>query len=275
VGDPSRALTGKRIVVTRSAGECEPLSAMLRARQAVPVIFPLIEFARPEDCVSLDAALAEIYRFDWVLFTSGQAVKAVSERLAGIDVPIGSKSLSEIRCAAVGPGTAQIARQAGFRVNYVAERHTGVSLARELGLRVKNCNVLLPRSDRANPDLPAALKQQGGMVTEVVAYRTVRPQKLNQSVLTAILSGETDAILFYSPSAVHHFEELVGRLRFQMLPETTAIAAVGPVTAAALRNTGVERIEVAADTTDAAVIEVLERHFVVRMNPAPAGAKRA
>jgi uroporphyrinogen-III synthase len=238
------------------------------------MIFSLIEFARPEDCVSLDAVLAEIYRFDWVIFTSGQAVKAVAQRLAEAKFTLGGKNLSEIRCAAVGPGTAHVARQAGFRVNYVAETHSGVSLARELGSQVKGCTVLLPRSDRANPDLPAALRQQGALVTEVVAYRTIRPQSVNEGMLTAILSGEADAILFYSPSAVHHFEEIVGRSRFQMLQETMAITAVGPVTAAALRDTGVERIEVAADTTGGAVIDALERHYAVRMNPAPAGAKR-
>jgi uroporphyrinogen-III synthase len=275
VGETSRALAGKRVVITRSAEECQQLAAMIQRRGAVPVIFPLIEFAPPEDLASFDAALKGIFRFDWILFTSGQTVKAVSHRLAELTALKEGASPSDIRCAAVGPGTAEAAKLAGFRVHYVAQIHNGAALAHELGTRIKNSRLLLPRSDRANPDLPEALKLEGAIVTEVVAYRTVKPHNLDESVLASILSGEADALLFYSPSAVRHFSEVAGRSRFQVLQETMAITAVGPVTAAALRHTGIQRIEVAADTTSSAVIAALENHFSSPVNSAPAGAKRA
>ncbi len=274
MGETSRALAGKRVVVTRSAEESESLSNLLASRGAVPIVFPLIEFGLPENSSALDQALAEIHRFDWIIFTSSQAVTEVSKRIAELKLKIG-KSGCDIRCAVVGPRTAEAAKLTGFRVNYVAETHNGVALAQELGARVKGCTVLLPRSDRANADLPAALQQQGAIVSEVVAYRTMRPQKANEGALAAIFSGEADALLFYSPTAVHHFEEIVGRSRFQVLQETMAIAAVGPVTAAALRETGIERIEVAADTTSLAVMDALEKCFSVGRNPAPAGTKQA
>lgn len=274
MGETSRALAGKRIVITRSAEESEPLAALLRAYGAVAVILPLLAFEPPKDWAPLDAAMVAVQKYDWIIFTSGQAVRAVMNRARELQLPSGAVA-SGSKCAAVGPGTAATAKSEGFRVEYVAETHNGLALVQEMGSRVKGCAVLLPRSDRASPDLPAALKQQGAIVSEVVAYRTTRPQDVDEGALTAILSGEADAILFYSPSAVHHFEEIVGRSRFQVLQETMAITAVGPVTAAALGDTGVQRIQIAADPTNSAVIEALENHFSAGMNPTTAGAKRA
>jgi uroporphyrinogen III methyltransferase/synthase len=159
-------------------------------------------------------------------------------------------------------------------VEYVAVTHNGVALANELGSKVQGAKALLPRSDRANPDLPAALKRYGAQVTEVIAYRTVRPTESHQDSLKRIAAGQADAILFFSPSAVQHFAELVGAEKFRALQDTLAIAAVGPVTAKALREAGVERVVVSADTTTVAVVEALEKHFAAA-KAAPAGAKQA
>ena len=89
-----------------------------------------------------------------------------------------------------------------------------------------------------------------------------------------MLDGQADAILFFSPSAVQHFAELVGAEKLPKIQDRLAITAVGPVTAKALREAGVERIVVASDTTTASVIDALEKHFAAA-KVAPAGAKRA
>jgi uroporphyrinogen-III synthase len=159
-------------------------------------------------------------------------------------------------------------------VAYVAVTHSGVALANELGSKLQGTRVLLPRSDRANPDLPAALTRFGAQVTEVIAYRTLRPAETDQDGLEKILNGQADAILFFSPSAVQHFAELVGATRFDELQGKLAVTAVGPVTANALREAGVKRAVVAQDTTAVSVIEALEVHFAAA-KAAPAGVKRA
>ncbi len=173
-----------------------------------------------------------------------------------------------------GPVSAEAARQAGLTVEYVAETHTGAALAEELGNRLQGAKVFLPRSDRANPDLPAALKRYGAQVIEVIAYRTLRPTATDERNLRQIADGAADAVLFFSPSAVHHFAELFGGEQLRGLQDKLAITAVGPVTSSALREAGVSRAVVAADTTAAAVIEVLEKHFAGTVKPAQAGAKR-
>jgi len=268
-----KSLAGKRIVITRSAAQSEVLARELSARGAIPVVIPLVSFADPEDFAPFDAALAEIEGFDWMILTSAQAVRAVVKRGEELKRSL-VRSESKPRIACVGPVTGETARQAGFQVEYVAETHSGAGLAGELGNRLQGSKIFLPRSDRANPDLPSALSRYGAEVTEVIAYRTLRPSAVDERHLRQIAEGSTDAVLFFSPSAVQHFGELLGSEEFRALQDKLAIAAVGPVTANALRGAGVRRPVISADTTAAAVVEALEEHFAGTMKQASAGAKR-
>ena len=269
----STGLAGKRIVITRAAGQSEALARELTVRGAIPVVLPLVSFAEPEDFAPLDAALGEMQQFDWMILTSAQAVRAVVKRGEELKLNL-IRAASKLQIGCVGPVTAEAARHAGFRVEYIAETHTGTGLAAELGQRLQGAKVFLPRSDRANPDLPPALEQHGAVVTEVVAYRTLRPTAINERNLKQIADGAVDAILFFSPSAVQHFAELCGGEQLWALQDKLAIAAVGPVTANALREAGMRRFVVSADTTAAAVIEALERHFAGAVKQEKAGAKR-
>lgn len=268
-----KALAGKRIVITRSAAQSEALARELSARGAIPVVIPLVSFADPEDFAPFDAALAEIQRFDWMILTSAQAVRVVVKRGEELKLSL-TRSENKPRIACVGPVTAEAARQAEFRVEYVAETHTGAGLADELGSRLQGATVFLPRSDRANPDLPSSLKRYGAEVMEVTAYRTLRPSTVDVGQLRQIAGGGTDAVLFFSPSAVQHFGELLGSDQLHALEVRLAITAVGPVTAHALREAGVRRPVISANTTAAAVVEALEEHFAGSMKQASAGAKR-
>jgi len=266
-------LAGKRIVITRAALQSKALSKQLSALGAIPEILPLVAFAEPGNFTPLDAALAQMERFDWVIFTSGQAVRAVVARSKNLSVPLGRTGKKPL-FATVGPVGAESVRQAGLPVEYVADTHNGVALADELGKRLRGKSVFLPRSDRGNPDLPAALKRHGAQVTEAVAYRTLQPADVDKRNLRRIAAGEADAILFFSPSAVHNFAELAGVGHLRGVQDRLAITAVGPVTAGALREAGVERMVVAADTTAAAVVRALEEYFAGTIQRSAAGVKR-
>jgi uroporphyrinogen-III synthase len=267
-------LAGKRIVITRSAAQSEVLAREFSVRGAIPVVLPLVAFAEPEDFAPLDEAIKGIDQFDWMILTSAQAVRALDKRREELKRGL-IQSGSKLRIACVGPVSAEAARQAGFPVEFVAETHTGAGLAEELGKRLSGARIFLPRSDRANPDLPPALKRHGAQVTEVVAYRTLRPTDVGQRDLRQIAEGAADAVLFFSPSAVQHFAELFGGEQLRVLQDKLAITAVGPVTANALRQAGAQRIVMAGDTTAGAVVAALEKHFAASAGQAPAGAKRA
>ena len=267
------SLAGKRVVITRAAAQSEVLAKEFSALGALPVVLPLVSFAEPEDFTPLDRAIADMQQYDWLILTSAQTVRALVQRANALQRSLVSSS-APLRVACVGPVTAEAARNAELRVEYVAMTHNGVGLANELCSKLQGAKVLLPRSDRANPDLPAALKRYGAQVTEVIAYRTLRQTESDQDTLKKIVAGSAKAILFFSPSAVQHFAELAGAENLRMIQDTLAITAVGPVTAKALREAGVERIVVAPDTTASSVIDALEKHFAAA-KAAPAGAKRA
>lgn len=260
-------------MITRTWSQSAELASQFEAYKAIPIVRPLISFADPEDFRPLDAAISDLVRFDWVVFTSAEAVRAIARRFKKLGCSL-QRAGSNPQVASVGPVTAEEAKRNNLEVDYVAQTHNGVALAQELGDRVQGKKVLLPRSDRAKRDLPEALKRHGAEVTEVIAYRTLRPTESDQRKFDEIANGGADAILFFSPSAVEHFGQLLGVQPFRALQDKLVIAAVGPVTAKALCEVGVERIVVASDTTAVSVIDALEKHFAAA-KAAPAGARQA
>ena len=253
-------LAGRRVVITRAALQSSELYEKLSSSGAVPIVLPLISFAPPDSYGPMDAALLQWKRFDWAMFTSAYGVQAVASRATRLGRDL-KKGGAPPYVAVVGPATKQKAEEAGLYVEHVARSHVGVALADEIGEQLRGKRVLLPRSDRANPDLPTALQGLGAQVTEVVAYRTIRPSDADQERIANIAKGEADAILFFSPSAVSTFVELVGRERLGALQNRVAITAIGPVTARALREARVQRIVMASEATAAAVVRALEGCF--------------
>ena len=254
------ALFGHRIVITRAIEQSSDLVAKLESRGAIPISLPLVAFSTPENFAPLDAALHRWQEFDWVLFTSANAVQSVAQRAAGTNLGILRPS-SRPQIAAVGPATSEAAVKAGLHVVYTAKTHLGLALAEELAQQLRNKSVFLPRSDRANPDLPAALKKLGANVTEVVAYHTLPPTNVDRARVTEVLDENSDAALFFSPSAVNNLSGLIGKESLIQLQNKIAIAAVGPVTTAALRNHGITNVITSAETTADAIISALENHF--------------
>jgi uroporphyrinogen-III synthase len=271
IGSP---LAGKTVLVTRAAAQSNQLCEELNARGAIVKLLPLISFAPPENYDALDSALGGIGSFDWILFTSVNVVQAVEKR--GDQIAQGIRTAMKLpHAAAVGPVTADAAEAAGFSVEYVAAEHSGAGLARELGEELRGRRVFLPRSDRANPDLPGALRRCGALVTEVVAYRNLPPSDADREKLQETLKDGVDGILFYSPSAVQNFVELAGRERLETLQGRVLMVAIGPTTANALIAAGIQRIARAADTTTKAVVEALEGHLARTKKRSIAGVKDA
>ena len=269
----SSPLAGKRVVVTRAAEQSAEVVRQLTSRGAVPLVLPLLSFAAPEDCAPLESAISQLPQFDWVIFTSANAVRAVAARAAALGC-CQSKGTKGLKVAAVGPATAEAAEEAGFCVAHVATTHRGVALAHELGEMVRDKKVFLPRSDRANSDLSLVLRQCGAHISEVIAYRTVAPNSGDAEKWGEVFNGGADAILFFSPSAVSHLTKHLALGQFADAQNRMAFVAIGPVTAKALRNAGVKRLAVAEDATPAAAVEALEDYFVGKNKQISGGVKR-
>ena len=122
-----KPLAGKRIVVTRAPDQAGELVRTLEHMGAEIVALPAVAFESPVDSKPLDRALGELRSFDWVLFTSQNAVRFVALRLEQLGLPPTIR-----RVATVGPATEEAARLQGFHVDYVATNHTAHALAQRI-----------------------------------------------------------------------------------------------------------------------------------------------
>jgi uroporphyrinogen-III synthase len=269
--DAANVLKGKRVVVTRALEQSESLVKGLRDAGAVPVVVPMVTFGAPDDVTAVDAAIREAGDFDWMLLTSQNALRALQERVEDLGSRL-ADAFRGVHIAAVGPATADVARNAGLSVEYVAVKHRGVELAEELGERIRGKRVFLPRSDRGNPELVKKLEELGARVKDVVAYKTVLPGEQDLKRVDEVIRDGADAVLFFSPSAVHHLRDVVGDEQFQGLSRRAVFAAIGPITEEALRKARVERVVMAEDTTVSAVIAALREYFRESGAKLPAGA---
>jgi len=242
---PEKPLEGKRIVLTRAPEQAREWTQALEELGAEVILLPAVAFFPAEPAGALDTALGSLSEFDWILFTSQNAVRFFSRRLKQLGLSLGPARPAGApdgsprpRIAAVGPATAQAAAEEGLPVDYVAAHATGEALARELGESLAGRKILLPRSDRADDRLPNALREAGAQISEVVAYRTAAPGALDPGILDRLRRADVDAIVFASPSAYHNLSAVLRPSDMAELSARVQFVAIGPTTARALREAG-------------------------------------
>ncbi|HEY2824144.1 MAG TPA: uroporphyrinogen-III synthase [Gemmatimonadales bacterium] len=250
------ALAGRRIVVTRPEAQSAELVAALRAHGAEPVVFPVMVVRPVADTAPLDRALERLGQFSWVAFTSANAVECVLDRAAARGVPIPGRT----RLAAVGRATGQALRTRGYRVRFVPTEFRAAALGRELP-EVAGRRVLLPVAKEETGEAAVELLARGADVERVVVYETL-PVPLD-AARDPGFGGGVDAVTFFSPSAVTHFFALLGERAMPLLAGA-AVACIGPVTATAVHERGLEPTVMAEEYTAEGVVAALERYFRAR-----------
>jgi uroporphyrinogen III methyltransferase/synthase len=246
-------LAGRRIVVTRARAQASDLVQRLTALGAEVVSAPVIRIEPLPDLTRLRHALAALATYDWVVFTSSNAVEVACTEPA---------AFACVRVAAIGPATADALLRRGVAVALVPEPHVAEALVVALaGRGVSGERVLVPCAERARPALEAGLRAHGAVVDVIPVYRTVADDGDGTVLAQQLLAGSVDAVTFTSSSTVEQFVALVGA------PAATSglfVAAVmGPVTAATARELGVEvggLIE-AEPSTAAGLTAALVRRF--------------
>jgi uroporphyrinogen-III synthase len=248
-----RPLTGLRVAITRPRDQAEEMAAALEAHGAVPHICPLVRLEAAGDAEALRRAALAAADYDWIVFTSANAVRFFAPVLESA----GTRQAVR-RVAAVGPATAAAARELGLPVALVPARATGDALAAELaaavagehsggsagpegaGSEARRPRVLFPRAREVRQALPETLRRCGVRLDELECYRTVSDPDGASVLRDRLRAGECDVIAFTSPSQVAAFTELVGA----ELAAGVDIAVIGPITAKAVREAGLSvRIE--------------------------------
>lgn len=252
-----RPLFGKTIAITRSREQASDLAAKLEELGAHVLKFPTIRFEPPEDDGPLRRAVSSLAEFDWIVFTSVNAVERFFDTLdqAGLD----SRNLAGNKICCIGPGTAAKLAEHGIRTDLIPKRFTSNAVFDALAdcEDLTGKHFLLPRADIAGRDLPAKLVAAGARITDIPAYRTL-PGEPAAEVFDAIRSGRVDLVTFTSSSTARNFAAII-RKEFGELPRSVTYISIGPETTKAARNEGmVIAVEAEAHTIDGLVSAILE-----------------
>lgn len=219
-----------RVAVTRAEPPGGALSAALRSRGLAPVPCPVITHFPAPDLDQLHGALERLETFDWIVLASARGVDALARLRAPRPLP------REPRWAAVGAATAAALARHGIRAAVVGDGSGAESLVEALRTsdRWPGRAVLLPRAARGRTALGEALRELGATVTEATMYAT--ESRAPEEVRAAWSEAAPHGVVFASPSAAQALVEAVGA---PALAGLSAVVAIGPTTAAALRQLGV------------------------------------
>ncbi len=254
-------LQSKRIVVTRAPHQNQSLIELLEAQQAIPVVYPCIDIAPPEDTTQLDVALQQLEQFDWLALTSSNAVYVLHQRLTVLGIQW-QETFPIIAC--IGPKTADLAAEKlGGRILALPEGSTAEDMASALGRMVAGDmeQILLPQSEIARPELAQMLQQMGCHVTAVTAYRTICGTG-GDDVIALLNAGQIDGWTFASPSAVRN---CLKRLENEQANIEEALTipcfCIGPTTASAASKCGFQTIIAAEHYTAEGLVATVKQYF--------------
>lgn len=238
-------LFGKKIVITRAAGQSGEFAAQLRALGAAAIELPTIAIEPAADPVPLDRAIAQLETYHWLLFTSVNGVRFFLERLDGSERDL--RALRARLCA-IGPATRAALEALHLKVDLMPREYVAEGLVEAFGpLDLRGKRILLPRAAVARDLVPAELARRGAVVDVVEAYRTVTPAP-SLELVPRIFGAESkpDWITFTSSSTVKNFVALAG---IEALAGVR-VASIGPVTSATARELGIAvDLEAAEHTT--------------------------
>ena len=263
----TRPLFGVRIVVTRPRAQAADLVTRLEQLGADPIEVPTIQVVAPEDPAPLDRVCARVDEYDWVVFTSANAVAYfMRQLLAG---PGDVRGLRDVRLCAVGPATAEALSRYGIKIDLVPEeyRAEGVAHALREGRDLTGARVLLPRADLAQDLLPVALRKAGAIVTAVTAYRTT-PVDLEAAdapdIYGLLLEQGVDIITFTSGSSVKNLVDTLGEDQAADLLRRVDVACIGPVTADVATRLDIATTIMPVEYTVPAMVQAIVNHVTTR-----------
>jgi uroporphyrinogen-III synthase len=251
------SLTDRRILITRTRHQASGLAAQLEALGAIPVSIPTIEIVPPASFAALDAALTCLRTYDWLIFTSANAVEVFHRRAQ-------FQRLTQLpkHIAVIGPATLRAANNIGLSVDLIPPQYMAESLAEALVPEAPGRSFLLVRAAEARDVLPVALMAAGGNVTIAEAYRNQIPAESIPALRALFEARATypDAVTFTSGSAARNFFALLEAADLA-LPEGIVRASIGPITSQTLRELGYPPAVEAEEPSVGGLVRALEIYF--------------
>ncbi len=258
----TKPLFGWRVLVPRTQAQAGPMIDRLAAYGATADVVPTISVEPPRTPQQMDKAVRGLVtgRYEWIGFTSTNAVRAVRERFE--DLGLDARAFAGLKIAAVGGVTAQALRDWGINPDLVPAGEQSAAGLLEVWPDFDELldpinRVLLPRADIATETLVAGLRDMGWEVDDVTAYRTVRAAPPAAAVRDAIKGGDYDAVVFTSSSTVRNLVGIAGKPH-----PATVVACIGPATAKTAQEHGLRVDVLAGEASAISLVDALAGHGV-------------
>jgi uroporphyrinogen III methyltransferase/synthase len=263
----TKPLFGKRVLVTRAVHQAGSIASQLRDEAAQPILAPTIRIAPPEDIGPLRDAVAHLDRYDWVLFTSSNAVDSffATLREAGLD----TRALGGARLCAIGVKTAAALAAHGVRPDVVPEDARAEGVIAALRPMIDStleprARILLPRAEVAREVLPETLREAGAEVDVVTAYRNLSPDPSEVARIRSLIDpDEIDAVLFTSSSTVRNLYDLLDKDASKRL-NAVALFSIGPVTTKTAEELGLSVTATSAEQTIESLVATVRAYYASR-----------
>ncbi|QDT87775.1 uroporphyrinogen-III C-methyltransferase [Gimesia chilikensis] len=239
-----KPLFGLRIGITRAEEQSEPEIKRALELGAQPVLLPTIEIGPPADWEPVDAAIARLDGYQWLVFTSANGVNYFLNRLweTGYD----ARKLARLKIATIGPSTAEALQQFHLRADLIPDQYRAEALAAALKPLVQGQKLLWAGANRGREVLQTELAEVSATVDKIVVYENQDVTSWGSESLELLESGEIDWIGLSSPSIARNFSRLLTEDVRQHLGSRTRLVSISPVTTQAATDTGLQ-IDVEAE----------------------------
>jgi uroporphyrinogen III methyltransferase/synthase len=235
-----RPLFGKRVMITRTREQASELVSLMEEAGANCMEFATISIVQPDSHTVIDQALNDIGHYDWLLFTSLNAVKYFFARLFGKNMD--ARDLKGLKIGVVGKATADALAAYCLKADLIPEKFTGEGLAASLLEQgVQGKKILLPRAQDAGEVLVDNLTAGGANVTVAPVYKNIRPANQQMALRLEFEEKNIDMVTFTSSSTVTNFLKMLGaenQEELDRLLDGVLLVAIGPITANTARNNG-------------------------------------
>ena len=229
-------LTGKTVLITRSAEQSSKFRDLLQQEGANVLEMPALEITAPSSWADLDRAIANLASFDWLILTSANGVNYFCDRLA--DQGKDARTLAGIKIAVVGQKTAATLRQKNLQPDFIPPDFVADSLVANFPEELERKKILFPRVETGGREvLVKELAAKGAEVVEVAAYQSACPQTIEANVWQALQQKQIDIVTFASSKTVRNFVQLVEQelkhhphVTLQSILDNVDIASIGPQT---------------------------------------------
>jgi uroporphyrinogen III methyltransferase / synthase len=258
------ALKNKSAAIACSSEKASSLAAGLEAMGAAVLTMNVITLEPIADNRKLEESLGDLGHYEWIIITSTFAAQIFARRLRQRGVSL--KERSTPRLCAVGPATKAELVKEGLAVDLIPDEFVAEGIVQALeryhggpqGLTGRN--FLLPRALEARDALPQALEEAGAAVDIVPCYRNV-PGTIPKATVESLETNPPDLLVFTSSSTVRNFVAIVGTDQGRRLFHKAKIAALGPITAAAIEAFGKKPEILPQENTIPSLLEAIRRHF--------------